>query len=56
MERKKIEGLKPLARKIQKDFKGFYLTGGPALMFRHNHRVSVDLDFFGTCQEFCVWA
>ncbi|MEW6094967.1 MAG: nucleotidyl transferase AbiEii/AbiGii toxin family protein [bacterium] len=32
--------------KIQNLFKDFYLAGGTAIMFKHNHRRSMDLDFF----------
>lgn len=35
-----------LAKQIQEHFPGFYLAGGTALMLRHKHRVSIDLDFF----------
>lgn len=35
-----------LARNIQELFRNFYLGGGTALMFRHAHRISTDLDFF----------
>jgi predicted nucleotidyltransferase component of viral defense system len=35
-----------LAKEINKLFPSFYLAGGTALMFRHRHRISVDLDFF----------
>ena len=35
-----------LAGKIQEAFKQFYLAGGTAIMFKHRHRQSFDLDFF----------
>lgn len=35
-----------LATNIQKVLKGFYLAGETAIMFKYNHRQSVDLDFF----------
>jgi len=44
MER--IEKMKKLAREIQENFKNFYLGGGTVLMFKYNHRISEDLDFF----------
>jgi len=34
-----------LAQKISKSFPGFYLAGGTALMLKHKHRISQDLDF-----------
>ena len=34
-----------LAQRIQPHFRQFYLAGGTAIMFKHNHRVSDDLDF-----------
>ncbi|MGB9677692.1 MAG: nucleotidyl transferase AbiEii/AbiGii toxin family protein [Candidatus Ratteibacteria bacterium] len=46
MERERIERMKELARNIQRYFKNFYLTGGTALMFKYNYRISEDLDFF----------
>jgi hypothetical protein len=46
MERKRIEKMKLLAIEIQKHFKNFYLSGGTALMIKHKHRISEDLDFF----------
>lgn len=46
MERERIEKMKKLSREIQKHFKNFYLTGGTALMLKHNHRESEYLDFF----------
>ncbi len=46
MERERFERMKKLAKEIQKHFKNFYLTGGTALMFKHNHREREDLDFF----------
>lgn len=41
-----MERLYNLALAIQKSFRNFYLAGGTALMFKFNHRVSIDLDFF----------
>lgn len=41
-----IEMLVPLAEKPQGILGGFYLAGGTAVMFRHWHRLSTDLDFF----------
>jgi hypothetical protein len=46
MERKRIEKMKLLAIEIQRHFKNFYLSGGTALMIKHKHRISEDLDFF----------
>ncbi|NWF52838.1 MAG: nucleotidyl transferase AbiEii/AbiGii toxin family protein [Nitrospirae bacterium] len=43
---KEMEKLLSLAAEIQKIFKVFYLAGGTAIMFKHNHRESIDLDFF----------
>ncbi len=43
MERRKLI---ELARKIQANFKSFYLAGGTALYLKYNHRYSEDLDFF----------
>lgn len=34
-----------LAKRLQVYLKNFYLTGGTALMFRYNHRISTYLDF-----------
>lgn len=41
-----MERLIELSKKIQSYFKGFYLAGGTAIMLKHAHRVSKDLDFF----------
>ncbi len=41
-----MERLFGLALKVQSIFKEFYLAGGTAIMFKHNHRKSIDLDFF----------
>jgi len=35
-----------LAKKLLPYLKGFYLAGGTALMLKHRHRISIDLDFF----------
>lgn len=35
-----------LAFKIQSIFKDFYLAGGTAVMFKYDHRISKDIDFF----------
>jgi predicted nucleotidyltransferase component of viral defense system len=35
-----------LALQIQSLFKEFYLAGGTAIMFKYEHRTSIDLDFF----------
>ncbi len=43
---KHINRLKALARRVVHHVQGFYLAGGTALMFRHRHRMSTDLDFF----------
>lgn len=43
---KKVEKLFKLALKVQGIYKDFYLAGGTAIMFKHNHRQSIDLDFF----------
>lgn len=43
---KEHNSLLKLAKEIQEHFPGFYLAGGTALMLRHKHRVSIDLDFF----------
>jgi len=45
MERERIEKMKEIARKIQENFKSFYLAGGTALMFKYMHRITEDLDF-----------
>lgn len=44
--KEKIDTLLKLAKKIQKSFPQFYLSGGTAIMFKYNHRISYDLDFF----------
>lgn len=44
--KEKFETLFNLAKKIQKQFPQFYLSGGTAVMFKYNHRISYDLDFF----------
>lgn len=41
-----MERLYNLAFAIQKIFRNFYLAGGTALIFKFNHRESIDLDFF----------
>ncbi len=41
-----FEKMKRLAKEIQKNFKNFYLAGGTAVMLRHKHRISEDMDFF----------
>jgi len=38
--------MKILARKLVPYLRGFYLAGGTALMLKHGHRISIDLDFF----------
>jgi predicted nucleotidyltransferase component of viral defense system len=43
---KEYKLLLSLAKKISNSFPAFYLAGGTALMLKHKHRVSVDLDFF----------
>lgn len=43
---KRVDGLLKLGRRVQSRFPNFYLAGGTALMIRHRHRTSVDLDFF----------
>ena len=46
MEKEKIKTILRLASTVQTHFKNFYLAGGTALMLKHNHRKSYDLDFF----------
>jgi hypothetical protein len=41
-----MEKLIELAVKVQKTIPGFTLAGGTATMFKYNHRLSIDLDFF----------
>lgn len=41
-----MEKLLELAFNLQNIFKDFYLAGGTAIMFKFNHRKSIDLDFF----------
>ncbi len=41
-----MEKLFKLAIDIQKNFNDFYLAGATAIMFKFNHRRSIDLDFF----------
>ncbi|GLI52883.1 nucleotidyl transferase AbiEii/AbiGii toxin family protein [Thermodesulfovibrio yellowstonii] len=41
-----MEKLLELAKKIQSLLRDFYLAGGTAIMFKYNHRESIDLDFF----------
>lgn len=41
-----MEELFRLALKIQENFNGFYMAGATAIMFKFNHRKSIDLDFF----------
>lgn len=43
---KEYNSLLKLAKEVQKQFTHFYLAGGTALMLKHKHRVSIDLDFF----------
>lgn len=38
--------LAALAQHLQPHLRGFYLAGDTAIMFRHHHRLSTDLDFF----------
>ena len=38
--------METLARAIGENFKHFYLAGGTAIMFKYQHRMSTDLDFF----------
>jgi len=42
----KSENLLKLAQEIQPHFPSYYLADRTAIMLRHHHRVSVDLDFF----------
>ena len=46
-----MEKMFEMALDIQKNFKSFYLAGGTAIMFKYNHRISNDLDFF-SCKPF----
>ena len=41
-----MDKLLKLALEVQKTFRGYTLAGGTAIMFRYNHRKSIDLDFF----------
>lgn len=41
-----MEQLLSLAQKVSARFPSFYLAGGTALMFKYEHRQSIDLDFF----------
>ncbi len=41
-----FEKMKRLAKDIQRNFKNFYLAGGTAIMLKHKHRISEDMDFF----------
>lgn len=41
-----MEDLLSLAKRIAPLFPDYYLAGGTALMFKHQHRESIDLDFF----------
>ncbi len=43
-----MEKMISLAKRIQKVFPNFYLAGGTAIMFKYNHRKSIDLDFFSS--------
>ncbi len=40
------ETLLKIARQISPLLPKFYLAGGTAIMFKHKHRISTDLDFF----------
>ena len=42
----RVDSLIDLGQRVQSRFPKFYLAGGTALMIRHRHRTSVDLDFF----------
>lgn len=42
MEQKLLD----LAKKVSAGFPKYYLAGGTAIMFKHQHRKSYDLDFF----------
>lgn len=42
----RVVRIKKLVREIQKNFKGFYLAGGTALMLKYSHRISEDIDLF----------
>lgn len=42
----KIKRIEKLVRKMQQNFRGFYLAGGTALMIKHHHRISEDIDLF----------
>jgi len=41
-----IDQLLPLAQRISRQTKSFYLAGGTAITLKYNHRTSYDLDFF----------
>ena len=41
-----LQRMLDLAREVSRHLRGFYLAGGTALMLRHRHRMSTDLDFF----------
>lgn len=41
-----VTKLARLGARIQRAFPRFYLAGGTAIMLRHRHRASFDLDFF----------
>lgn len=43
---KHVDRLLHIGHRVQSLFPKFYLAGGTALMIRHRHRTSVDLDFF----------
>jgi len=40
------ENMLKLARMVQENIRGFTLGGGTAIMFKYDHRKSIDLDFF----------
>ena len=43
---KEYNSLLKLAKEVHKHFTTFYLADGTALMLKHKHRLSIDLDFF----------
>ncbi len=47
IDRDLFNRMRSLAREIGESLKHFYLSGGTAIMFKYQHRMSIDLDFFG---------
>ena len=46
IDEKYLEKIAQVARLVQSRFPKFYLAGGTAIMLKHRHRLSTDLDFF----------